>query len=228
MKTKPSKLFETFSGTISGLTVVNRSGQWVLRKKTNPHNPNTASQKAVRKNFSVYAGKWADLTDEQRNQWNQTAREATAKPARFGVSGKVSGQNLYLKCNINLSLLDTPVELHGPVPEFPQPAPHIGQVILTQNSVTVELEEPVPDNHTVIIRATPLNAGQSTAPQRLFQVGTLPEGSHTADITEKFRARFGELTSRKKVQVQIYAIHNKSGYASPRREALSNILPEHP
>ena len=108
MKTKPSKLFETFSGTISGLTVVNRSGQWVLRKKTNPHNPNTASQKAVRKNFSVYAGKWADLTDEQRNQWNQTAREATAKPARFGVSGKVSGQNLYLKCNINLSLLDTP------------------------------------------------------------------------------------------------------------------------
>ncbi len=225
MKAKPNELFENLSGTFGELTVSNRSGQLIVHKKTNPKNANTAPQKATRKKFIHYTSKWAALTDQQRNQWNQTAREASANPHRFGVSQKVNGWNLYLKCNINLSLLDTPVELHEPVPEFPQPAPHIRQISLTTDTITVELAEPVPAGHTIIIRATPLNAGQTTNTKRLFQAGTIPEGSQTADITETFRARFGEPTNQKKIQIQIYAIHNQSGYASPRLEALSNTLP---
>ncbi len=225
MKTKPNELFENLSGTIGGLTVTNRSGQLIVRKKTVPRNANTASQKVVRKNFSIYTRKWAELSNEQRNKWNQKACEVSAKPDRFGLSGKINGLNLYMKCNLNLSLLDTPTELYEPARELPKPTPYIERVSLTKSDIIVELSENVPADHTVIIRATPLNAGKSTDPNRLCQVGAIPGGGQTADITEKFRARFGELTSRKKVQVQVYAVHNKSGYASTRREALSDILP---
>ncbi len=228
MKTTPNELFKDLSGTIGGLIAVNNSGKLILRKKRIARNANTTSQKTVRKNFSHYTRKWAQLSEEQRTQWNKKAREASAKPERFGLSGTVNGLNLYLKCNLNLSLLDLPVELHQPSRELPQPTPHIRQVRLTPNTLTVELTKNVPAHHTVIIRATPLTAGQSTDINRLHQVGTIPAGSQTADITQKFRARFGPLESRKKIQVQLYAIHNKSGYASPRREALSNILPDTP
>lgn len=108
---------------------------------------------------------------------------------------------------------------------MPKTTPLIENIEVTGAGINIELSDIVHIDDAVVIRATPLKAGQSTNTNGLRQVGIIIGGSQMTDITAKFREMFGEPISGEKIQVQAYSINKNSGYASVRQVALSNIIP---
>lgn len=162
MKAKINELFEDFSGSTGGITASHSAGHLVVRSKVIPAYTDTDYQKVVRQNFTTYTKKWGELIDEQRAKWIGKAREVSANKSYFGISGKISGFNLYVKCNINLKLINAPVELFEPARDMPKTNPLIENIEITGAGINIELAENVHIDDTVVIRATPLKAGQST------------------------------------------------------------------
>ncbi|MDR1756263.1 MAG: hypothetical protein LBR65_04785 [Culturomica sp.] len=224
MKAKTHELFENFSGSTGGITATHAAGHLLVRKKVSPNDANTEAQKAIRKHFTLYAQKWTRLTIEQQRKWNEQARQVSAEKSYFGIFGKVSGFNLYVKCNMNLELINAPNELTEPARDLPQSTPFIELFEVTSTEMTVELSENVHAGDTLVVRAAPLKSGLSNNTNGLRQIATIAGGQNMAEIKEKYRAVFGEPVAGERIQLQVYAINKLSGYASGRREAMSNVI----
>ncbi len=224
MKAKTHELFENFSGSTGGITTTHTAGHLLVRKRVRPNDANTEAQKAIRKQFSIYTRKWAKLPLEQRRKWNDQASQVAAEKSYFGIFGKVSGFNLYVKCNMNLELIDAPNELTEPARSLPQPPPFIELFEVTSSGIVVELAESVHAGDTLVVRAAPLKSGLSDNTNGLRQIATVAGGQAMADVTEAYKAVFGDPVDGEQIQVQIYAINKLSGYASARREAVSNVI----
>ncbi len=222
MKAKSTELFENFAGTTGEITATHIAGHLIVRKKSHPLDAKTDSQKIMRQYFSVYTRNWAKLTHAQRDKWNAAAREASANKTYFGITGKISGFNLYVKSNINLKLINISTDLQEPVRNIPQNPPCVKPSEISGNSIIVELTENVHTDDTVILRVAPIQIGRSDNYKGLRQMGTIAGGSRQTDITQKFHELFAPPLNGERIQIQIHAINKKSGYASAKRDALLN------
>ena len=119
MKAKTNELFDDFSGTTGNITATHSAGHLVVRNKIIPTYTDTEYQKAVRQNFTKFTKNWQELTDAQRDQWNAKAKAVTSNHAAFGISGKISGFNLYVRCNMNLQLVGLAPALVLPGDDLP-------------------------------------------------------------------------------------------------------------
>lgn len=223
MKAKTNELFEDFSGSTGGITATHSAGHLVVRNKVIPTYTDTDYQKVIRGNFSVYTKKWGELTDGQRQKWIEKAIEVSANKSYFGITGKISGFNLYVKCNINLKLVNVVAELTEPVRSLPQKTPTIDKIEYKEEKLTVKLSEIISAEDSVVIRVTPLKPGQSTNVNGLRQVGVILGGTDNIDVTEKFIEIFGNIVEGEKLQAQAYAINTQSGFASVRQITLTTI-----
>lgn len=84
----------------------------VVRNRVAPAYTDTDYQRVVRQNFTRFAKNWQDLTDAQRALWSEKAKVVSASSSCYGISGKISGFNLYIRCNMNLELsgITTPMD----------------------------------------------------------------------------------------------------------------------
>ena len=87
------------------LVKVDSAGHLVVRNKVTPTYTDTDYQHVVRQNFTRFAKNWQDLTDAQRALWAEKAKVVSASSSYYGISGKISGFNLYVRCNMNLELI---------------------------------------------------------------------------------------------------------------------------
>ena len=69
-----SHVFSTIRGSIAGINyTANQFQQNVARRKISPVNPNTSYQSAIRSAFAGAETLWQNLSDSQRDQWNDYA-----------------------------------------------------------------------------------------------------------------------------------------------------------
>ena len=216
MKAKTNELFEDFTGSTGNITAAHSAGHLVVRNKVTPTYTDTDYQRVVRQNFTRFAKNWQDLTDAV----------VSASSSYYGISGKISGFNLYVRCNMNLELIGITTPLTNPVDNMTGLLPDFKTVNLSDSELKITLEGNVEENDVLVVRITPLSVGQSTNINGLRQVGTVAGGASEAVITEKYTAQFGTPAVGDKVQVQIYAINTLSGYASARQTTVTNIAEE--
>ena len=226
MKAKTNELFEDFTGSTGNITAAHSAGHLVVRNKVTPTYTDTDYQHVVRQNFTRFAKNWQDLTDAQRALWAEKAKVVSASSSYYGISGKISGFNLYVRCNMNLELIGITTPLTTPVDNMTGLLPDFKAVNLSGSELKIALEGNVEENDVLVVQITPLSVGQSTNINGLRQVGTVAGGASETIITEKYTAQFGTPAVGDKVQVQIYAINTLSGYASTRQTTVTNIAEE--
>lgn len=226
MKAKTNELFEDFTGSTGNITAAHSAGHLVVRNKVTPAYTDTDYQRVVRQNFTRFAKNWQDLTDAQRVLWAEKAKVVSASSSYYGISGKISGFNLYVRCNMNLELIGITTPLTDPVDNMTGLLPDLKAVSLSDSELKITLKGKTDENDVLVIRLTPLSVGQSTNINGLRQVGTIAGGASEAVITEKYTAQFGTPAAGDKVQVQIYAINTLSGHASARQTTVTNIAEE--
>ncbi|HEY1645386.1 MAG TPA: hypothetical protein VGF75_03285, partial [Candidatus Saccharimonadales bacterium] len=99
------------SGKLGGhVAAKNRGGNYV-RTKVKPSNPKTPAQQDARNRLSTFSQNWRGLTEDERLAWNNAT--ANFPEVKNGKVIYLSGQQLYVKLNSNLSVagqtaIDTP------------------------------------------------------------------------------------------------------------------------
>lgn len=95
-----SPIFAQASGSIAGTVFSRNAGGMYVRSRSNPTNPNTAPQQAVRDAMRTLVYRWSNtLTDEQREAWNTYAFN-TPTLNKLGEPTHKTGQQMYLRGNI--------------------------------------------------------------------------------------------------------------------------------
>jgi hypothetical protein len=176
-----------------GLTVSQggRYGQ-ISRALVIPTNPRTAAQLAIRQIMSAVAARWRALTEVQRAAWSAAAKLVESKP-RLGQSGPLTGNQLFNKINVNLSLFgEQQVDVPPSAPVFAALAVQALAITNTANVIAIKLTCPSsPGDNTIIRGAAPQSAGRGTCND--FRVlGKCPAPvTGASDITGIYTARFG-------------------------------------
>lgn len=94
-----SHLVTQASGSVGGTTYGHNSGGLYMRARSIPVNPNSSGQMAARNALGSLASRWNDnLTQLQREAWTNYAA-GTLITDVFGDPLKLSGQQMYIRCN---------------------------------------------------------------------------------------------------------------------------------
>lgn len=154
MKAKPNELFEDFTGSTGNITAAHSAGHLVVRNKVAPTYTDTEYQRVVRQNFTRFAKNWQDLTDAQRSLWAEKAKIVFSSSSYYGISGKISGFNLYVRCNMNLELIGINTPLTTPVDNMTGLFPNFKAVNLSATELKIVLEKNVEENDILVVRIT--------------------------------------------------------------------------
>jgi|GEM_PF-2525632 len=91
-KTKaPLFSFRAHKSLGKSITFRKHRNRIIAQKHFTPEDKKTADQRSIRTAMKELQGEWSQLTDCQKDSWNNYARE--------GLRGKIPGYNLFLKHN---------------------------------------------------------------------------------------------------------------------------------
>lgn len=96
-----STLFEKISGSVGNITGAMGRGGNYFKTKTNPRNPNTALQKAVRDALSAANIAWSAATDAQHTAWEQYGKTCSYKN-NTGNTVVLTGWNAFSRAYVVL------------------------------------------------------------------------------------------------------------------------------
>lgn len=150
----------TISGSIGGNTYTKNG---IVRKKSNPVNPNTSAQAAQRALVATLANAWRDLTEAQQNAW-AAATSGYPYVNRLGKTALYTGQQLYMKLNSNLAAIGQSA-IDVPGAPISVPAPVLVSAAYAIGAGTFELNftpDPVPASTYMIIEATSTRSAGKT------------------------------------------------------------------
>jgi len=95
-----SPIFAQASGSIAGTVFSRNAGGMYVRSRSNPTNPNTDAQQAVRDAMRQLVVAWTtELTNLQRENWNTYAFN-TPTLNKLGEPTHKTGQQMYIRGNI--------------------------------------------------------------------------------------------------------------------------------
>jgi len=204
------------------VSVQSRYGQF-RRKLVVPKDPRTNDQMRVRTNMGRFSAAWNFLTEEQRFQWNEQARETRSEP-RLGKSGHLSGQQLFVKVNCILASIGKPMVTVPPERPLFGANPVVALTISnTDGVICLRLSASAALTADVIVRGA-ASCSQGVSFVRDFTIlGVLPAGaSGEIDITEMYVKRYG--TPRVGQRVFIQTNQEMNGWEDGRIQT-SAIVP---
>lgn len=185
-----------------------------MRKKVSPIQPRTQSQRNVRADFTANSKAWSALTQTQIAGWNALAK-ATPKKDRFGNSVTLTGLQLYQSLSRNLTTVN-----EAPVSDPPASlvASSPGNLVVVANH-TGPVMTVTPDNYPVateaaVIYAAPqMSAGKTFVGKTYRVVLVVPYSASPAayDIATAYAAKFGALTTGKKIAILVANISTTTG-----------------
>lgn len=202
------------SGSIGAETyLVGKNGQ-VVRNRIKPRNPRTVAQVNARLNLGSQSSRWRTLTDAQRLAWNGAAAAVSSKE-RLGMSGKLSGQQLFCKLNATLETFgEDTVDLPTSQPTFGALAVTGLEITNVAGVISVTLDVPSNPGQNTVLRASEcISAGIQRSP-RLAILGTCPAPvAAVTDITTLYVTKYGDLVVGKRIFVA--ANQTQDGWESP-------------
>ena len=192
MKLKFGAIVTDGRGKIGGhVASKNRSGAY-LRTKVTPSNPNTVAQTQARGILASLSQGWGQLTDSQRQGWNDAVKEWGTTDI-FGDIKNPSGINLFVKLNSNLlniglaSLSDVPAKS-----EVPAVIVIDAFYRIATDNVSINFNSALANGYIALVRATPkLSAGVSFVKSQFRVIGYGNVVADNLGLVGAYGAKFG-------------------------------------
>lgn len=188
-----------------------------MRSRVKPRNPRSALSQQRRNTFRIASTGWRELTAIQRQSFIDNA---ITPGAAF---------DLYIKSNINLSLIDLPFITTYTISAAPAAMPfditslNDSNFFIVPSSVIVL----VPVDCSLLIYATKANSqsvsftnDSSFSPVISFPAGT--DLSAGVDIINEWESRFGEMPPAARVCIKPYVFNTINGSRSVASKVCSN------
>ncbi len=193
MKAKFGAIVVAGSGKIGGhVASKNKSGAY-FRTKVTPSNPQTLAQLGVRGDFTTVSKEWGNLTQSQRNGWNNTV--ASFKGTNiFGDIVTPSGFNLFVKINQNLLNINAAILSDAPQAIAPDPLTSLTATAVSGTGiVTLTFAPAIGANSSMVVMATaPQQPGKSFVKNLYRKVGVYDAADVSPlAITADYAAKFG-------------------------------------
>jgi len=103
------------SGKLGGHVFYKGKGDAVIRTLARAKNPQTKYQQTIKARFTKLTQDWSDLTEVQRQSWNN-AESSFSRKNRFGDTVFLTGKNLYNALNQQRLIIGSPILLSAPMP----------------------------------------------------------------------------------------------------------------
>lgn len=205
-------------GKVSGNVFSKNKGGAIVRNRVTPINRRSANQQNQRQQLAALAASWRGLTEEQRVGWN-AASPNFPQSDNLGQTIFLSGEQLYIRCNLNLILIgesqitDAPTPTSFDVLGFTSLSPDA-----SAGTIGLAFTPTVPAGFTMVVRATaPYSAGKSFVPQSAFRFIDAIAAAQTSPqaIGPQYVAVHGAITGAtgQKIAVEMFLVENASGLA---------------
>jgi len=180
-----------------------------------PTNPNTTDQQAARFRFFTAQNAWGTITEAEREAWNRQAFEFPIQD-NLGRSIQLSGYNLFIRLNLNLSIIGAAAITLPPVPGSIPALTNFGINVDTFNGQMNIITAPavIPAGFTLVIAVTPaLLPTQYYFKNKLRTLYQYNPGEdpNSDNIIFIYLAKFTLPTIGQKVGVKGYFINNATG-----------------
>jgi len=163
-----------------------------IRKLVKPINPRSSAQTAVRTSLKSLSQSWKGLTQARILAWNQLATQISKKN-RLGQLIHLTGEALYIECNMNILqaggtvISDAPPISSNNLAGFDTP-----QFAITTGVITFEVDTALTSNQIVIFRSSGIVSNGKTFNSRFKTFDAETVGVTTPlTITTSWVATFG-------------------------------------
>ncbi len=185
-----------------------------IRNKVTPVNPQTPSQSAVRAVFADISQAWRDLSQAERDQWNEAVINFSFTDV-FGDTIDPTGFNLHQQLNLNLSAIGQAFITTPPAPADVQSLTNLAvDVQNAAQTVIVASTEAIEVNTDFIIKATAgLSAGIDFVKTEFKQIVVANSTDpFPIDISTGYIAVFGAVPAAgTKVFVEMVGVNDSTG-----------------
>ena len=225
MKLKFGAIVTDGRGKIGGhVASKNRAGAY-LRTKVTPSNPNTVAQLQARSILASLSQGWSQLTDSQRQGWNDAVKEWGTTDI-FGDIKNPSGINLFVKLNSNLlnvglaSLSDVPAKS-----EVPAVIVLDASYRIATDNVSITFNNALANGYIALVRATPkLSAGVSFVKSQFRVIGYENVVGDSLGLVGDYGAKFGTPSVGANIYVSIQFVL-LNGQKTTEQKVKLNIVP---
>ena len=179
-----------------------RCGQ-ISRALVIPANPRTQEQLNRRQVLGTMAHNWRTITEEQRIAWNTAAKTIQSR-ARLGQSGPLTGEQLYIKVNCNLTIVSEPTVATPPaVPAFEANVVNAIELTNPGGAVAINLAATGTSAAFNLVWGAPPQSAGCFAVNNFRYLGELPAvESGKANLTALYTAKFGAPAAGQKVFIR--------------------------
>jgi len=211
------------SGTIGGNVIQNGKAGKIMRTKVSPIQPINEYTIQIKDYFKQCQDKWNSFNASIVDEWNIYATKYKYSNV-FGDSKMLSGQQLFMKCCLNLFLSNLPLFEHAPESPIPGTNIYMGISTITTTSIILNFKE-LPSNYNFLrIKATPpLKPGISFYKNRLSLLYNKNPDLTTIDLTNIYDHRFRMPLLGEKIYFEWQVIDIISGIESSILNAVFNI-----
>ena len=225
MKLKFGAIVTDGRGKIGGhVASKNRAGAY-LRTKVTPSNPNTVAQAQARGILASLSQGWGQLTDSQRQGWNDGVKEWGTTDI-FGDIKKPSGINLFVKLNANLISVGLPQILDVPAKsEVPAVVVVDAFYQVPTGGLFINFDSGLADGKMALIRATPkLSAGVSFVKSQFRVIGQANVQLDNVGLIGAYSSKFGTISAGDNVYVSVQFVL-PNGQKTTEQKVKLQILP---
>jgi hypothetical protein len=214
-KVKYTAIVAEMRNSIAGSTFSkNRYGNYV-RTKVSPVNPQTTYQQNQRAMLSSLSASWRGLTQAQRDAWSAYAQNVPRTDI-FGDSKILSGQAIYVACNLNLVKAGIAV-ITSPGTSNGSPILALDTLVVNNTgsamAVTFNINTAtVPTNFSLVVYATPAVPPGRGFVKNLFRyVGVFTATANAVTAGTAYTARFGIFPADNFVYLRAALLDNETG-----------------
>ena len=225
MKLKFGAIVTDGRGKIGGHVASKNRGGAYLRTKATPSNPNTVAQAKARSVLSSLSQLWSQLTDGQRQGWNDAVKEWGTTDI-FGDIKKPSGINLFVKLNANLISVGFPELLDVPAKsEVPAVVVIEGVYKLSTGTLSVYFNNDLANGYKALVRATPkLSAGVSFVKSQFRVIGYNNVVSDKVTLIDFYSAKFGTVSAGDNIYASVQFVLMNGQKTTEQKVKLDVII----
>lgn len=217
-KFTPGIAVSEISGSEGGTTFSRNASGAYFKKRSNPVNPNTAKQQAVRTNFAIQVAAWKNLSKANQQLWIDMAPQYPYTDS-LGQTKQYTGQQLHTKLNQNLNTVGATTLSAPLVPQtFSNTKLNTLTMTLTAGVLTTAdcvLSAAGVATESVIITMTTNMSGGITRPAKsaFKQVEVFADASAgpTFSVVASYIALYGSPELGTNVFVRAYMINENTG-----------------
>ena len=242
----PSIAFGGFSGSAKGVTARQVGGRSILSLKCYPTGVATGAQLVRRASLKKISKSWVTLTNEQRQEWDRLAEQATGASS-LGQKAELSGLNLYVRLNANRVMAGEAIMANAPAGQVAVPNVEYSTVGVTPQLVVFGgiKHESAPYKMVVKMSGSQSSGISNGWSKTVIISSEVEDDWGEADVTRLYLKTIGvEPTPGQKVFIEAYWLDTSTGFAgqvykdsvivtgessyTPRkRVTMDRLLPDH-